>query len=210
MGGLNGNYKLHLTRKEKSDRIILLGNQHWEGRVNGLEKLMATKKQITFPGAGYCRVETCGDFYSHATGGRKGMCKTHYRYADQLVKNGELTWDQVDKKWPAAEPFVGLDAPDIEKIRMLETEFQNHVVDFLIRNGHGVWLLDATRRKGIPDLLIVTKSGKPLFRELKASGQLSSEDQQSLSAKMVTHNADVGVWEPADLQSGRIAQEVSE
>ena len=138
------------------------------------------------------------------------MCKTHYRFVDGLVKAGETTWDQVDTEWPEAKPWVGLNAPDIEHIRMSETEFQNGVVDYLIRNGHGVWLLDPQRRKGIPDLLIVTKDGRVLFRELKASGQFATEDQLSMSAKLAEHGANVAVWQPRDLQNGRIAEDVEE
>ena len=59
--------------------------------------------------------------------------------------------------------------------------------------------------KGFPDLVIAGPGGV-LFRELKsAAGTLSAEQRMWLHA---LKSADVGVWRPADLQSGRIEQEL--
>ena len=178
-----------------------------------LSKIMEHTQIKKFPSEGFCRVPTCGVYYSRATSGRKGMCKSHYTFTSNLVNdnNNSLTWEEVDKAWPEAVPWTGLNAPDISLIRMSETEFQNGVIDYITRNGHGVWMLDATRRKGIPDLLIVTKEGKVLFRELKATeGTKPEEAQMSTMKKLKENGANVGIWVPADLQSGFIAQELSE
>lgn len=61
--------------------------------------------------------------------------------------------------------------------------------------------------KGWPDLVLVGRGGV-LFRELKsASGALSSE-QKGWVAALAAAGADIGVWRPADLTSGRIATEL--
>lgn len=173
-----------------------------------LDKIMEHKKMKKFPGTGFCRVPGCGEPYNRQTG-RRGMCKAHERYTKELVEAGEGTWKEVDEAWPAIS-WEGPDAPDLSTLRLSETEFQNLLMEFLIKNGHGVWVLDAQRRKGIPDLLIITKSGKVLFRELKANNQNATKDQLEVLQDLKRNGANVGIWDPEDLKSGCISQEVSE
>ncbi|MYA18515.1 MAG: hypothetical protein F4089_13415 [Gammaproteobacteria bacterium] len=91
-----------------------------------------------------------------------------------------------------------------------ETEFQNVLIEFIIKRGHGVWLLDPARLKGggIPDLLVVTKDGRALFRELKTDVGHVDARQEEIIKKMRSHGADVDVWRPRDFSGGSIGGEL--
>lgn len=189
--------------------------------MKAFEKIMNKQSIVKFPGKGICRVPGCEVPYTRTTG-RKGMCKTHLYETNKLVKAGEVTWEAVNKEWPEVKPYPYLgpgSAIDriqkvvseihIDQIRFSETEFRNEVIRLMHDNGHGVWQLDATGQRGIPDLLIVTKSGKVLFRELKAIEGRLSEEQEAKIADMLDQGSDVAVWGVADLENGRILEDVS-
>lgn len=191
--------------------------------MKALEKIKNTKKKITFPNEGICRVPNCGVPYTREKGGRKGMCKTHYYHANRFINKGETSWEEIDEAWTEVKsaPYTGPGSPidqiqktvseiHIDQIRLSETEFSNEIMRFMHELGHGIWQLDPQRLKSIPDLLIVTKGGRVLFRELKATGGGLSENQEAQIQRMREQGADVDVWEPIDLESGRIAQDVSE
>jgi hypothetical protein len=61
-------------------------------------------------------------------------------------------------------------------------------------------------RKGYPDWTIV--GSRIIFRELKAEGGKPSPDQKIWLAKLDAAGADVAIWRPSDLLSGRIAKEL--
>jgi hypothetical protein len=61
--------------------------------------------------------------------------------------------------------------------------------------------------KGYPDLTIVG-SGGVLFRELKSAKGVTSPEQREWIADLDRAAADVAVWKPADLRSGRIEAEL--
>ena len=193
--------------------------------MEALEQIMGKERQKTFPNQGVCRVPGCEVAYTRDgdVKGRKGMCSTHYNETLKLIKEERVTWDDVDTAWPDVKPYPyfgpgsGLDKIKkvvseihIDQIRLSETEFRNEVMRLMHENGHGVWQLDPQRQRSIPDLLIVTKSGKALFRELKAVGGSLSEGQETKIPEMLVQGADVAVWEPIDLENGRILNEVSE
>lgn len=61
--------------------------------------------------------------------------------------------------------------------------------------------------KGWPDLTIVGPGGV-LFRELKSPTGTTTPDQRAWIAALAEAGADVGVWKPRDLDSGRIRAEL--
>ncbi|WP_433731113.1 VRR-NUC domain-containing protein [Actinoplanes sp. CA-051413] len=61
--------------------------------------------------------------------------------------------------------------------------------------------------KGYPDVTLVGKGGV-LFRELKAARGSLSREQKVWLAALEEAGADMGVWRPVDLQSGRIEAEI--
>lgn len=61
--------------------------------------------------------------------------------------------------------------------------------------------------KGYPDLTIVGPGGV-MFRELKSEKGPCSSEQKVWIGRLETAGADVGVWRPADLRSGRIEREL--
>lgn len=61
--------------------------------------------------------------------------------------------------------------------------------------------------KGFPDVVIAGKGGV-LFRELKAARGSLSPEQRTWQSVLAEAGADMGVWRPADLQSGRIEAEI--
>lgn len=193
--------------------------------MEAFEQIMGKERKITFPNQGVCRVPGCGIAYTREGNvkGRNGMCSTHYNETRKLINKGEITWAEVNSAWPDVKPYPYsgpgsaidkikevVSEIHIDQIRLSETEFRNEVMRLMHENGHGVWQLDPQRQRSIPDLLIVTKSGKALFRELKAVGGSLSEGQETKILEMLEQGADVAVWEPNDLESGRILNEVSE
>jgi len=61
--------------------------------------------------------------------------------------------------------------------------------------------------KGFPDVVLCGKGGV-LFRELKAAKGVLKPEQKVWLAAFEEAGADVGVWRPVDLQSGRIETEL--
>jgi hypothetical protein len=61
--------------------------------------------------------------------------------------------------------------------------------------------------KGYPDLTIVGHGGV-MFRELKSDRGTLSPDQRVWLVALEQARADVGVWRPVDLRSGRIEREL--
>ena len=176
------------------------------------EKAMATKAASrNFPNEGYCRVPTCGMHYERTGpngGGRRGMCRTHYRFFRKAIKSGEIdSWHEIDKKWPEVKPFMGLTQYNFEAMQILESDWQNQVTKLVSQLGHGYWNLNPYRREGIPDLLIVTKDGRVLFRELKYSGEPSPQQKEVIDG-LVDNGNDADVWKPQDWDNGRILREL--
>lgn len=61
--------------------------------------------------------------------------------------------------------------------------------------------------KGYPDLTIAGAGGV-LFRELKSDRGPATPEQKKWISVLVDAGADVAVWRPADLRSGRIEREL--
>lgn len=61
--------------------------------------------------------------------------------------------------------------------------------------------------KGFPDLVVVGDNGV-LFRELKANGGRISPEQRAWLDRLAFARANVAVWHPSDLRSGRILDEL--
>lgn len=59
---------------------------------------------------------------------------------------------------------------------------------------------------GFPDEVLVGR--KVLYRELKRAGKNPTTAQQKWLDKLAATGADVGVWRPEDLVSGRIQREM--
>lgn len=61
--------------------------------------------------------------------------------------------------------------------------------------------------KGYPDMTIVGPGGV-LFRELKSATGTLSPEQKVWIDRLALAGADIGVWRPQDLASGRIKEEL--
>ena len=178
------------------------------------DKIRAAKKRLEYPTVGECRV--CGKPYARGNkeSGRGGMCDIHYRVSNDAVKKGETTWEALHDKFPmttgrgAVTSTRARYAPPAEGQKLLESEFQNSVVDFIIRRGHGVWVLDPSRKRGVPDLLIITDDGRVLFRELKASDGIIEERQGVMIKRLRDYGQNVKTWRPSDLDSDRVESEL--
>ncbi|MDJ0322134.1 VRR-NUC domain-containing protein [Pseudarthrobacter sp. PS3-L1] len=63
---------------------------------------------------------------------------------------------------------------------------------------------------GFPDLVLVSsRRGRVLFRELKSDVGRVSVDQGVWIAGLTAGGVDAGVWRPADARSGRIVRELT-
>lgn len=97
--------------------------------------------------------------------------------------------------------------------QMTEAQFQTAVLQLAqIYNYELRYHNPDSRRSqaGFPDLVLASKSrGRLLFRELKTDdGRLSPEQIRTIDV-LETVGADIAVWRPLDLRSGRIARELS-
>lgn len=166
------------------------------------DEIRSARARLTYTNRGLCRV--CSEPYSRETGGRSGMCNAHYRAAEAKVRNGETSWEALDKEFPFKKDARGAFASEpselLEVIKLREAEFQNHVVKELTDAGHGVWHLDPTKTRGIPDLLIITSKGRVLFRELKTTVGEPEHHQLRLMQRMRDHGYDVDIWRPEDFR----------
>lgn len=92
---------------------------------------------------------------------------------------------------------------------MSESDLQRACID-LCRWLGLAWFHDNDSRRnraGFPDLVVCGTQGF-LFRELKSeSGRLRPEQMDWLS-RLNLGGADAAIWRPADLQSGRIKNEL--
>lgn len=98
-------------------------------------------------------------------------------------------------------------------LAMSEKNFQTRVIQ--LAKFHGwelVYHTHDSRRSvpGFPDLVLVSsRRGRVMFRELKASkGRVSPEQREWLAALGVA-GQDVGIWKPADLLDGSIVAELA-
>lgn len=98
-------------------------------------------------------------------------------------------------------------------LAMAEKPFQTRVIQ--LAKFHGFELVYHTfdsRRSvpGFPDLVLVSSRRKRvMYRELKATKGRVSGDQRAWLDALVLAGEDAGVWQPADLLSGRIVAELS-
>lgn len=92
---------------------------------------------------------------------------------------------------------------------MAETNFQKAVTD--LADWLRVWWwhdTDSRRNKaGLPDLLLIGGRGI-LWRELKTETGKLSAAQQDIGNRLHAAGADIAVWRPSDLASGRVKAEL--
>lgn len=97
-------------------------------------------------------------------------------------------------------------------LAMLEKPFQARVIQ--LAKFHGFELVYHTWNSqrsapGFPDLVMVsTRHGRILYRELKSTKGRVSKEQQAWLDALVANGQDAGIWRPADLLSGRIVAEL--
>jgi len=95
---------------------------------------------------------------------------------------------------------------------MSERDFQAGVLK--LARFHGFELRYHThdsRRSapGFPDLVLVnTRAGRVLFRELKTNKGRVTPDQQAWLDGLTACGMDAGVWRPDDLDDGRVLAEL--
>jgi len=95
---------------------------------------------------------------------------------------------------------------------MSEREFQAIVVEVAQLHGYELaYHTHDSRRSapGFPDLVLVSsRRGRVLFRELKTDKGRVSPDQRTWIDGLTAAGMDAGVWRPSDLTSGRILAEL--
>ena len=182
----------------------------WEGTATApgsqamelFDEIRNVGKRREYPPQGTCRA--CGKEYARAQSrgvdsGRRRICSTHYNFCDKLVKEGKTTWVGLRDEFPMVTGRGAVTSqrsefsPSAGSQKLLESEFQNHIVDFVIRTGHGAWMLDPTRKRGVPDIMIIADDDRVLFRELKATGGLVQDHQSALIKRLSGNGQDVGV-----------------
>ena len=174
------------------------------------ETLETSTKDVKFRTEGTCRVKGCVVYYDR-TSGRNGMCNHHYKIClKEVGKEGKerTTWEEINDRYPE-KAFTQPEYDTFSETLFRETEFQNALVRLIQSLGHRSWVLDAPKgAKGVPDLLIITKDSRVMFRELKCDAGLSKIQMKMIEA-MQDAGLDVGVWTPDDLSSHRIEGELS-
>ena len=92
---------------------------------------------------------------------------------------------------------------------MKEIELQR-TVEFMCRNMGFLYYHNPDSRravKGFPDLIIVGRSGV-LYRELKDNAGWKTSEQTRWLYSLVAAGQNASVWQPSDLDSGRIEKEL--
>lgn len=102
---------------------------------------------------------------------------------------------------------------------MLEDELQAQVMQICSLRGllvhhcraarlqSGRWATPIQGAAGFPDLVIAGRRGV-LYRELKTATGRVSPGQANWHNRLLVAGADIGVWRPVDLRSGRINDEL--
>ena len=153
--------------------------------------------------------------------GRRGFCGAHYQRFNKAINafvenNGgdkEALWlDLIADvpKWPR-ELAGNANTADIDGFSQ-ESQFEKELIRNLRSEGHGVWKLNphAIQGGGVPDLLIITKDGYVLFRELKTDGGQLNPQQSAFLLNLRKHEYFVGIWRPEDEESGKIREELTD
>ena len=164
--------------------------------------------------------------YCNFESSKRGFCETHYQrnriaINEWIKKNGgdleDLWADLIEdtKKWDeglSGNPEKSHENTDAEISESLqEAEFEQELIREMRSAGHGVWKLNpaAMPGGGVPDLLIITKDGNVLFRELKTDGGKLKSHQAAFLLNLRKHDYFVGLWRPADWESGKIEKEIT-
>ena len=79
-----------------------------------------------------------------------------------------------------------------------ERNFERELCERLRQLGHGSCKLSPDKAAGVPDLLVIARDGRTLFRELKVSDGRLMKIQEEFQAKLRENGQDVGTWRPAD------------
>lgn len=95
---------------------------------------------------------------------------------------------------------------------MTEAQLQTQVIKMATKLGWWWWhdINSRRNRAGMLDLMLVhLGTGRLLLRELKSDTGKLRPEQAALITVLVRGENDVAVWRPADLESGRILEELS-
>lgn len=125
-----------------------------------------------------------------------------------FANNQEVTWDEINAKYPE-KAYTPPQYSAFAEALLREMEFQNALVGLIQNLGHRSWVLDAPPgARGVPDLLIITKDNRVMFRELKC-GTSSSKEQDAMISAMKKNGLDVDIWTPEDLSGKRVERELN-
>lgn len=159
--------------------------------------------------------------------GGRGLCGRHLAMVNGFVKAGTVTWAQIDAEWPPipidadpppppprnpnfADLFRDAEPEPVRAFQDERREWEPFIVDLLKSQGHRVWKLNPSGgSKGAPDLLIITKDGEVLFRELKLDGEELTTDQREFLQALHIHPRFRGCWQPSHLHNGTIQSDLT-
>lgn len=183
----------------------------------------------------------CDRLVSHQSGGRHGFCSAHItkwkKYAEKLYahfaqskslkkkRGGKFVghereqplWTEIWKVLlEEAKNETQTQPPDHSRYIQKSNDeriFQAHICNVLHKKGHAVWQLSPNLQNtsGAPDLLIITASGKVLFRELKLDGGQLKPNQQLFRDRINQANGKIcKVWTEEDYKHGIVEKEADE
>ena len=125
--------------------------------------------------------------------------------ARQLVERGvlvvvekpeEVCVGELEREAQAADRRLDMMEPFPPGIG--ERDFERELCERLRQLGHGSCKLSPDKAAGVPDLLVIARGGRTLFRELKVSDGRLMKIQEEFQAKLRENGQDVGTWRPAD------------
>ncbi len=164
----------------------------------------------------HCSLPDCDSEVNAA----RGFCNKHYlwfqnnfvnsRHKETKQSKADL-WRVVQEEAPNLHlQRLGKDreSDQADPAAVEENQFVKQLKQELRSRGHGVWTLHASVMAGAPDLLIISKAGKVLLREVKTDDGRLMAHQGELLVRLAQEGYAVGIWRPKNWHNGKIIKEV--